>query len=645
MLNLKQAIGQGPDVLGGKGYGLALMAEVGLPVPPATILPVNYWRDYDFNKDKGTDRAADAIVETIHQLTAEFGYMPLVSVRSGAPVSAPGMMDTMLNVGITADNYAQWVKRLGVVTAETCLRRFANSYIKLVMLKKFEVPAKCPNIFQWFEKRAKQSWPTVETQLIGATLAVFASWDSDRAQTYRKLHGIDRNIGTAVVIQTMVFGNLNNKSCTGVLFTRNPDDGDNLIMGEYLVRAQGEDVVSGSHTPMSWMGMLNWNQPVFNELLKTAKGLESLRGYPQDIEFTVENGKLWILQTRNIKRTARAAVKIALDMIDEGGDPLKCLKTVTVKDYAALQQPTLQPGYDVEPAFTGLPACAGVVIGKVVNSSSKADGDSILVTEETNPCDIAGMYAARGILTMHGGATSHAAVIARGMNKPAVVGLGQSLDQFPEGSIIALDGATGRVWRHEVPVTQPTATQLDALHARAYTALGAFPISSKATAPTQMIDVRGNYFLSQEEFDDKLWTELTAVTAAIILHEPKPEQLAVYDLMGITIEQRIAKFMGALSTMSHALLAKVRVLKYTHAEVHGMDVAEIPVINTASDLIMVSDDFVLGDQSTFLTAEAFLKVMEWKEQQGVKPMLVDNWMPGFKSYLSVGEALTRTLGS
>lgn len=422
------------EYLGGKGYGLWWMQSNGVNVPPAVIIPTAVCVDY--MKDPLAVRTAitQQIPAIKEHLTAKMGYLPLVSVRSGARVSMPGMMDTILNVGLTPDTVDLWVTRLGEACTHDSLARLDKMYLDVV-----GVP--CPATF--------------EEQLIGAIEAVFNSWDNDRAKFYRKMNNIPEDWGTAVVIQAMVFGNLNDQSGTGVLFTRDPDTGNDVITGEFLVNAQGEDVVAGIRTPMPLSQMSEWNPGVTSDLLEAVTNLEKAKKDVQDVEFTIQDGVLYILQTRNAKRSAKAAVRIAVDMYHEGVLPLvQALKRVTIRQFDLAQQRVIDPSFKDEPDLTGIPACSGVVTGRPVFSSIDAINciePCILVTKETTPNDIAGMDAAVGVLTMMGGATSHAAVVARGMNKPCVVGVGAETKDITS-DVISIDGATGRVWFKDVPV-------------------------------------------------------------------------------------------------------------------------------------------------------------------------------------------------
>jgi phosphoenolpyruvate synthase/pyruvate phosphate dikinase len=456
---IKTAVDLSPEHLGGKGAGVFWMSKNGFNVPMAVIIPTDVCASYT-KAPKGTmQKISKELPAILKQFEEAFGYMPLLSVRSGARVSMPGMMDTILNVGLDASTLPEWEARLGTACALDCKARLVEMYGSVVAGLKRELLCgrSADEAVEAYENLIGEDFPNAKAQLLGSIEAVFNSWNNERAKTYRQLNDIPEEWGTAVVIQAMVFGNMNEKSATGVLFTRNPDTGDNHVMGEYLVNAQGEDVVAGTHTPLNLIHFKGWNSQVAAELTSEVKRLEALRDDVQDVEFTVQDGKLYILQTRNAKRSPRAAVRIAVDYHNEGMSAAKVVKRVSAYQLEQAQRVILDPSFN-EPAFaTGIPACTGVVTGRVVLTAAAAldcKVPCILVSKETTPDDIAGMNAAKGIVTLQGGATSHAAVVARGMNKPCVVGLGlQFSPMFLEGATISIDGATGRVWMGEVPVS------------------------------------------------------------------------------------------------------------------------------------------------------------------------------------------------
>lgn len=439
------------DYLGGKGFGLWKMAQAGYPVPPAIIIPTEVCRAYMQDPDKVEQWLKDEALFAVHKyLSEEFGHMPLVSVRSGAKQSMPGMMDTILNVGIGNDNWKFWHDKLGSVCAGNCLTRLQEMYASVV-------------------GHGLPSDP--EVQLFNSILAVFKSWNNERAVTYRNMHGIPHDGGTAVVIQAMVFGNLNAQSGTGVLFTRDPANGDFKLTGNWLPKAQGEDVVAGTVTPMPLVALHDWNPKVFDELKTMVTKLETENKDVQDVEFTVQDGKLYLLQTRTAKRTAMAAVQIAVDMEREGLITRKeALLRVTAKQILSASRPAINPAWLADnPAMaSGCGASVGVVVGKAVFTSKDAVAATepvILIREETDPNDIGGMAAAVGILTQKGGSTSHAAVTARALDKVAVVGCSammisggkavisttKGLKTITKGTTIALDGASGSIWVDTTP--------------------------------------------------------------------------------------------------------------------------------------------------------------------------------------------------
>lgn len=488
------------DVLGGKGANLAGMSLLGLPVPPGFTFPC----DLSVKYLTGTDSQRQAIRITIEssldahlqKLRDAFGYLPLLSVRSGARVSMPGMMDTILNVGITSSNLPEWEERLGKRSALDSYRRLIQMYSSVVLgvpledfesiLSKHRHKQGCKTdaeltvitlssvVAEYLELVATVGkFPdSIEDQVMGAIIAVFESWDNQRAKEYRKIHGYSDSWGTAVTVQAMVFGNMNEQSATGVVFTRNPSTGEAAITGEYLVNAQGEDVVAGIRTPEPLGTMEAWNPEVYSELSKFLGTLEMVYKDMQDVEFTVQDGKLFILQTRNGKRTPQAAVAIAVGLASEGVISKKeAIGRVTRDQVLACIEGRIDHSFTAEPNLVGIAAGGGVVSGVAVFTSDDAVNckePCILVRNETDPDDIAGMNASVGILTATGGLTSHAAVVARGMNKACVVGavdlvvqnesiakVKNSKAQITPGMKVTIDGASGRVWVGvDVPVVK-----------------------------------------------------------------------------------------------------------------------------------------------------------------------------------------------
>lgn len=480
------------DILGGKAFNLNVMANLGVNVPPAVVVPTTYCSKVNNKMVSAMEISVD-VFTSLENISNIFGYMPLFSIRSGAKVSMPGMLNTILNVGLCESTIPTWESRIGKRATWDSYRRLIQMFGDVVFSipsDKYEViltEAKAKegvstdaelslDMLQVIAKRFLEITPdfpqTFKMQLRRAIAAVFNSWNNARAIEYRNLNKIPHDIGTAVVVQAMVFGNMNNDSGTGVLFTRNPSTGENVVYGEYLVNAQGEDVVSGVRTPEPLSTLQNWDSTVYFELMSVVKNLEAHYRDMQDIEFTIQDKKLFILQTRAAKRTAISAVKIAVDMVSEGIiTKEESFKRVTYDQYLKAQHPSIDPNFNVPATAVGIPASSGFAKGTVVFSSKKAIELSkikpvILVSKETTPEDITGMNASVGIFTQTGGASSHAALVARGMDKVCVVGC---LDLKPTGdskkwtlndttliegnTIITIEGNTGKVWVDiDVPV-------------------------------------------------------------------------------------------------------------------------------------------------------------------------------------------------
>jgi len=508
------------NILGGKGANLAEMARLGLPVPPGFTISTQMCDIFYKNKKKLTAKVCDEIKKELKNIELKtkkkFGDNKnplLVSVRSGSRVSMPGMMDTILNLGLNDKTVESLSKRTSNKRfAKDSYRRFIQMYGNVVLgveshlfeemidnykltkgvlldteLNSDDWDGLIKNFKELITEKTKKNFPQdVYEQLFGAIKAVFLSWESKRAKTYRKFNHIPGDWGTAVNVQSMVFGNMGEDCATGVAFTRNPSNGENKFFGEYLINAQGEDVVAGSRTPRyitkrareeagaKESSMEETMPKVFNELKNVFVKLERHYRDMQDIEFTVENNKLWMLQTRNGKRTAKAAIKIAVDMVKEKLISKKeAILRIDPNTLDTLLHPTLDEKVKKEVIAKGLPASPGAASGKVVFSADDAEKmnnqkeDTILVRVETSPEDIHGMHAAKGILTARGGMTSHAAVVARGMGRPCVSGSGEiNIDYesknfkvgeliVKEGDIITIDGGTGRVMKGLVPTVKP----------------------------------------------------------------------------------------------------------------------------------------------------------------------------------------------
>ncbi|PLK23564.1 pyruvate, phosphate dikinase [Porphyrobacter sp. TH134] len=507
-------------VAGGKGANLAEMASIGLPVPPGFTITTEECVAYLQDGADFSDHLRSAVAGALKHVEATVGKTfgdaadpLLVSVRSGARVSMPGMMDTVLNLGLNDATVAGLAASSGDARfAWDSYRRFIQMYSDVVLgidhghfEEALEI-AKEDKGFYSDTEMSCEDWQAlvghyktivadelgrpfpqdVHEQLWGAIRAVFDSWDSDRAKVYRRLNDIPGDWGTAVNVQAMVFGNMGDTSATGVAFTRDPATGVRAYYGEYLINAQGEDVVAGIRTPQYLtkaareaagakpLSMEEALPDAYTELARVFDLLELHYKDMQDIEFTVERGKLWMLQTRSGKRTAKAALKMAVDMVEEGLiDEREAVRRVDPMALDQLLHPTLDPKAERNVLTTGLPASPGAAAGKIVLDADTAEqwagrGEKvILVRVETSPEDIHGMHAAQGILTARGGMTSHAAVVARGMGRPCVSGAGQvSIDrntrtlrigstELKEGDAITLDGATGQVMLGIVPTVEP----------------------------------------------------------------------------------------------------------------------------------------------------------------------------------------------
>ena len=511
------------NLLGGKGANLAEMSSLGLPVPPGFTVTTEVCTWYYANGEtypadlEAQVKTALAKVEGVVGKT--FGDVDnplLVSVRSGARASMPGMMDTVLNLGLN-DQTVEGLARLSGDRrfAFDSYRRFITMYSNVVLglshddfeevldqhkdrlgvtvdtdLQAADWERVVEDYKQVVERELGHAFPQdPQDQLWGAVGAVFESWMNDRAKFYRRMHDIPESWGTAVNVQSMVFGNMGETSATGVAFTRNPSTGEARLYGEFLINAQGEDVVAGIRTPQSLtkigreeMGetapsMEEAMPEVFGQFVEVVGTLESHYRDMQDIEFTVEQGRLWMLQTRNGKRTAKSALKVAVDLASEG--VISQQEAVSRVEPAALDQllhPTLDPDAPRTVIAAGLPASPGAATGKVVFDADQAErmaqaGDAvILVREETSPEDIHGMHAARGVVTARGGMTSHAAVVARGMGRPCVSGAGEiHIDEaagtftargrtFSAGDVVTIDGSKGEVLDGAVPMIEPELT-------------------------------------------------------------------------------------------------------------------------------------------------------------------------------------------
>jgi pyruvate,orthophosphate dikinase len=505
------------NLLGGKGANLAEMASIGLPVPPGFTITTEvctyyyqHEKQYPAELKAQADEALARIEDAVGLKFGDEAKPLLVSVRSGARVSMPGMMDTVLNLGLndktveglaTAsgdprfawDSYRRFVQMYGSVVLGVDHHRFEeiieDAKIAKSVSEDTELTAEdWKRVVTEYKEMVQQvlgaPFPQdPQAQLWGAIGAVFGSWMNQRANTYRRLHDIPADWGTAVNVQAMVFGNMGEDCATGVCFTRDPSTGENIFYGEYLINAQGEDVVAGIRTPQPMSSlrakknersMEDAMPAAYAELVQVRETLEKHYTDMQDIEFTVQQNKLYMLQTRNGKRTAAASLKIAVDMAEEGLiDRREAVRRVAPASLDQLLHPTLDPKAPRKVLSKGLPASPGAACGVVVFSADEAEtraakGESvILVRIETSPEDIHGMHAAKGVLTTRGGMTSHAAVVARGMGRPCVAGAGGIIVDYNSqqlsaggqlvngGDVITLDGATGEIFLGAVPMVEP----------------------------------------------------------------------------------------------------------------------------------------------------------------------------------------------
>jgi pyruvate,orthophosphate dikinase len=508
-------------LLGGKGANLCEMSQIGIPVPPGFIIPTAQCHEFYKNGEKISDGLEKSLDDAILHIEKSVGggfkfgsdLNPLlVSVRSGAPVSMPGMMDTILNLGLNDKSVVGLASKTGNQKfALDCYRRFIQMYSSVVLeLEHHSFEAiiddiKLENdisqdsqftetiledIIKRFKavvfKKTGNDFPQdVKLQLLGAITAVFSSWMNKRAIYYRKLNNISESLGTAVTVQAMVFGNLGNTSATGVAFTRDPSNGHNALYGEYLLNAQGEDVVAGIRTPYainiagksdenkSYPSLEEAMPKVYQEFVAIYKNLENHYKDMQDIEFTIQEEKLWILQTRGGKRTTHASIKIAVDLVNESLISKKqALLRIDPASLDKLLHKTLKVSGSIKPIAKGLPASPGAASGIVALScqyaieAKKFGHKVILVRNETSPEDIEGMNISEGILTGRGGMTSHAAVVARGMGKTCITGA-KALKVYDEhitiennitikqGEVVTIDGSSGNVYLGEMPTQDP----------------------------------------------------------------------------------------------------------------------------------------------------------------------------------------------
>ena len=501
------------SLLGGKGANLAEMTKIGLPVPPGFTITTQACNDYYENnktiKQEIIDQIEEKLLSLEKDLNKQLGSEEnplLVSVRSGAVISMPGMMDTILNLGLNDktvialakatnnerfayDSYRRFIQMFSDVAMEVPKYKFENvlDNYKEENNFKFDTDLTCEHLKSIVEeykaiykKEVGEDFPQdPKKQLMLAVEAVFKSWNNPRAIVYRRLNDIDNNLGTAVNIQSMVFGNMGDTSGTGVAFTRDPGTGENKLLGEYLINAQGEDVVAGIRTPQPIDTLKEVMPEIYKQFIDTVKTLEHHYKDMQDVEFTIENGRLFFLQTRNGKRTAASAINVAVDLVEEGLiTKEEAIMRIEPKQLDQLLHPKFEDKALKEATVLtkGLPASPGAGSGKIYFSAedaleaSKTGEKVILVRQETSPEDIEGMVCSEGILTARGGMTSHAAVVARGMGKCCVAGCGEiKVDEvakevrkddlvLKEGDFISLDGSTGIVYLGDVAKSKAAMT-------------------------------------------------------------------------------------------------------------------------------------------------------------------------------------------
>lgn len=506
----REGNGKDKKLLGGKGAGLCEMTQIGLPVPPGFVISTEACLEYfesGFKFPEGlTEQVRTAVAEVEKAMNLGFGapINPLlVSVRSGAAISMPGMMDTILNLGINDntlhgliersgnerfgwDSYRRFISLFGSIVLEINDEQFHLAMERLKEDRKIAADTELTvedlkdlvNIFKKIiiDNTGKSIPQDVYQQLFMAIEAVFASWNGKRAIDYRKEFKITPKIanGTACNIQTMVFGNMGGNSATGVAFTRDPGTGENALFGDYLDRAQGEDIVAGIRTPKPIAEMRNAMPDMYRELLKVRETLEQHFKEAQDMEFTIEEGTLFMLQTRNAKMNAAANLKTSVDMVNEGLiDKEKALLRLDPSQLTQLMYRQIDPNNTLQPIAVGLGASPGAASGEVVFDADEAEKQAkagkrvILLREQTKPEDIHGFFASQGILTAVGGKTSHAAVVARGMGKPCVSGAADIKinhitaeayvggNRIVQGTVITIDGGSGKVWLGEVPMVEP----------------------------------------------------------------------------------------------------------------------------------------------------------------------------------------------
>jgi len=460
------------EVVGNKGRSIADMLSLGLPVPPAFCLPIEECRRFHAAGGELEEEAWRSVLAGLagieEKLDCRLGDPErplLVSVRSGAAVSMPGMMDTVLNLGITEEVEVALGRLSGDPGfARSTHVRFVHEFGRTVLgadLEESAAGASPDEVREAVRRDTGELVPTHPLEQLKAVIAtVFGSWSSRRAKAYRRHWNISEDGGTAVIVQAMVFGNLGEGSGTGVLFSRNPLSGDPAPYGEWLAGGQGEDVVSGTHDPLPLAALAEQMPEVHARLLEASELLEREHGDVQDVEFTVERGELYLLQTRAAKRSPLAAVRTAVDLASEGAiDSREAIRRVSVEQLASVLAPRLAEDVAAaaEVVARGVAACPGVAGGRAVADSDaacEATDETVLVRPTTSPEDVSGMIAARAVVTERGGSTSHAAVVTRALGRPSVVGVGEGVSEALAGSELTVDGSAGVVYAGRLPTEE-----------------------------------------------------------------------------------------------------------------------------------------------------------------------------------------------
>jgi pyruvate, orthophosphate dikinase len=494
------------EVAGNKGRSIAWMLSLGLPVPPALCLPIEECRRFHANGAELEPESWSSVLAGVAGLEEKLGRSfgggerpLLVSVRSGAAVSMPGMMDTVLNLGITDEVEATLARLSGDAGfARQTHNRFIHQFGETVLKADIDEPgpdADPAAVREAVRRDAGEGVPTDPHEQLRAVIkTVFGSWSSRRAKAYRKHWGISDDGGTAVIVQAMVFGNLGEDSGTGVLFSRNPLSGDPEPYGEWLPRGQGEDVVSGTHDPLPLPALADAMPAAHERLLAAAKLLEREHGDIQDVEFTVEHGELWLLQTRAAKRSPQAAVRAAVDLAEEGAiGRAEALQRVTPEQLVTVLAPRVSAAAaaSAEVVAKGIAACPGVASGVAVKDSDaacEAEGDVVLTRPTTSPEDVSGMIAARAVVTERGGSTSHAAVVTRALGRPSVVGVGEGATGALVGAELTVDGSAGLVYRGILETEEIDPASVPGLETLIEWARAASPVEVVADAGEGSID-------------------------------------------------------------------------------------------------------------------------------------------------------------